>query len=483
MDEKNIQKTKLIYGLRVCAAVLAAYVLLVCVFRFLAGDQFLYRESKGNIMLQPAFAGAVELTDGVVVEQSFYPNIQRLQSVSVQWATYYRANSGHVALELFDLRDNTLLMSGTFAAEEIQEGQSLTISPSEPIEGLYGAPLLLRIHADSEPGHGVTPLMADITLENSSLSINGAAAEGTICFSASGEDYIWTGLHYWKITAISTAALSVILLWVLHCYIHEKHSYILYMIAAMKRYKFLIEQLVSRDFKTKYKRSVLGVMWSFLNPLLMMMVQYVVFSNIFRTNIERFPAYLLTGIVCFNFFSEACSMSLVSIIINAGLITKVYVPKYIYPLTRVMSSVINLVISLVPLALVCALTGVRLHRATVLVLFFLLCLTVFSLGLGLMLSALMVFFRDTQFLWNVVNMIWMYATPLFYPESIIPDRFHFVLDLNPIYYFIKGARMCILNGQSPEPLVYVKCMFVALASLLIGATIFGKTQDKFALYL
>ena len=123
------------------------------------------------------------------------------------------------------------------------------------------------------------------------------------------------------------------------------------LVHAFSRYRFLIQQLVSRDFKTKYKRSVLGIVWSFLNPLLTMLVQYVVFSTIFKSDIPNFPVYLLTGIVLFNFFSEACSMGITSILGNASLITKVYVPKYIYPVTRVLSSGINMLFSLVPLLL------------------------------------------------------------------------------------------------------------------------------------
>ena len=223
--------------------------------------------------------------------------------------------------------------------------------------------------------------------------------------------------------------------------------------------------------------------WSFLNPLLTMTVQYFVFSTIFKSDIPNYAVYLLVGIVTFNFFSEACGMSLTSIIGNSGLITKVYVPKYIYPLTRVMSSVVNLVISLIPLLLVSLVTGLQMHRAVILALYFLLCVVIFSLGLGLLLSSAMVFFRDAQFLWNVLNMIWMYATPIFYPESILPEKFRIILKLNPLYHFLKNTRLCILDGISPEPAVYIQCLLMALGALLVGALVFRRTQDRFVLYL
>lgn len=171
-----------------------------------------------------------------------------------------------------------------------------------------------------------------------SLTVNGQPAEGVLCFSATGEDYIWTGLHYWKFAAAMGAVIGLYLLGTYWRWKQGKHSFLANALVAMQKYRFLIKQLVDRDFKAKYKRSILGVLWSFLNPLLNMLVQYVVFSNMFKFDIPNFPVYLLCGNVVFSYFSESCGMALTSIVGNAGLITKVYVPKYIYPLTRIMSS-------------------------------------------------------------------------------------------------------------------------------------------------
>ena len=176
-------------------------------------------------------------------------------------------------------------------------------------------------------------------------------------------------------------------------------------------------------------------------------------------------------------------MSLYSILGNASLITKVYMPKYIYPVTKVLSSVVNLAISLIPMVIVCLVTGVKFEESVLLSLYFLVCLIVFSMGMSLFLSTAMVFFRDTQFLWGVFSTIWMYATAIFYPESILPDNFRFVLDINPLYHFIKNVRICILNGISPEPAVYGQCLLIAIVTLLLGALVFKKNQDRFVLYL
>ena len=463
---------------------LAVYVFLVLSFYFLAGDQLRLRVSRGSIEMPEADTGAAELSEGVVVEQLFRAPIQRLESVSVKWGTNYRRNSGNVTMELLRPSDGTLLMQETFDAARIAEGQVLTISAAEPIETVCDVPLILRLQGDSAAGSAVTPLVSSQeAADGFSLFVNGTVVPGTLCFSADGQDYIWTGLHYWKFAAAFGAAILLLCFLVWHRWKNGKRSYIIHALIAVKKYRFLIRQLVGRDFRTKYKRSVLGVFWSFLNPLLMMLVQYFVFSTIFKSSIPNFPAYLIIGTIMFNFFSESCGMTLTSILGNASLITKVYMPKYIYPLTRTMSSVVNLVISLIPMILVCLITGVRFKGAAILSLFFFGCLIIFSLGMGLLLATSMVFFRDTQFLWGVLNMMWMYITPIFYPETILSGPFTIVLKLNPLYHFLKSIRMCILDGLSPEPVVYFRCMMIALGMLLAGVLVFRKNQDKFVLYL
>ena len=469
---------------RLALILVIGYAAAVVLFYFLAGEQLHLRQSRDNTELPMADSGTVELVSGSVVEQRFTTEIQRLERIDIQWGTYYRPNAGTVLAELVDLRSGAVLLSQSFDAAGIQEGGLTTLTAETPIEGLYQAPLLLRITADSQPGSAVSPLMNTQGQEEGwELSLNGAPTSGVLCFSLSGTDYIWTGLHYWQFAA---AGLALVLLFLAAVWLRVrsgKRSYVVNAVIAVQKYRFLIRQLVGRDFKTKYKRSILGIFWSFLNPLLMMLVQYFVFSTIFKSDVPNFAAYLIIGTVMFNFFSESCGMALTSILGNASLITKVYMPKYIYPLTRFMSSVVNLTISLIPLLIVCVITGVEFHKSAVLAFFFLICLTVFSLGLGLLLSASMVFFRDTQFLWGVLSMMWMYATPIFYPETILPKEFKFVLQINPLYHFLKNARLCILDGISPEPVVYVQCLLMALGALLIGALVFRKAQDRFVLYL
>ena len=481
MDERQNTNVN-IY--KVLLLTIGAYILLVVLFYWMVGYQLHYRNSRGNFDQPIAETGTVELVQGTTIDQVFHVKIQRLKSISVQWGTYYRPNSGTVTLELQNMLDGTTVMTQNFDAASITENGLTTMSVETPIETLYEAPLLLRIYADSYSGSAVSPLMS-VSAQNDgfSLSINGEPAKGMLCFSVSGEDYVWTGLHYWELALGFGLLLALACGLVWYRYKKGKHSYIVNALVAIKKYNFLIRQLVSRDFKTKYKRSVLGVFWSFLNPLLTMSVQYIVFSNMFRADMPHYQAYLIIGIVCFNFFSESTNMALSSIIGNAGLITKVYVPKYIYPLTRVMSSLVNLLIALIPLLIVTLSSGIIPTKAYLLVPFVLFCLAVFCLGIGLLLAAAMVFFRDIQFLWGVLSMIWMYLTPIFYPASILPKRIAWVLNVNPLYHFISFARTCLIDGISPDPIVYPQCALIALGMLLIGAFVFRKTQDRFVLYL
>lgn len=478
MKQRKLNIKKISVLLVVC------YLFLAVAFYYLAGYQLHFRQSRGTLEMPAAEAGTVELVQGAVVEQTFSAEIQRLQSISIQWGTYYRANAGTVTVELYDLRDNSLLMHQTLDASTIGEGAITTMSVEEPIETVYLAPLLLRISSDSQPGSAVSPLMsATAQTDGFGLYLNGTQVQGTLCFSADGEDYIWTGLHYWEFVAAFGVVIVLYLGFTYRKWKKGTPSMLINAIVAMQKYRFLIKQLVSRDFKAKYKRSILGVFWSFLNPLLTMMVQYIVFSNLFRFDIPYYPVYLLSGIIVFNYFSEACGMALTSIIGNATLITKVYVPKYIYPLTRILSSLVNLLISMIPLIIVTMLSGLYPTKAYFLIPFILVCLAMFCLGLGMLLSAAMVFFRDIQFLWGVLTMIWMYLTPIFYPESILPEQIAWVLKINPLYYFINFLRSCVIDGVSPEPVVYVQCFLISLCVLAVGAWVFKKSQDKFVLYL
>lgn len=254
-------------------------------------------------------------------------------------------------------------------------------------------------------------------------------------------------------------------------------------IEVASKYRFLLGQLVSRDFKTRYKRSVLGVLWSMLNPLLTMGVQYLVFSNLFKWDVDNYAIYLLIGTVTFNFFSEATQAALISVTSSASLITKVYIPTYVFPVSKILSSCINLCFSTLALYLIIFVQGIPLNIYHLLIPVLFVMLILFSCGIGLILSALMVYFRDTQFLYSVLIVLWMYLTPLFYPVDIIPENMMGLYSLNPMYQYVTFFRTLVLDAAMPTLAQFGFCFGYAVLFMVIGFLVFRKLKKNFILYI
>ncbi|OUP24922.1 ABC transporter [Gemmiger sp. An194] len=244
-----------------------------------------------------------------------------------------------------------------------------------------------------------------------------------------------------------------------------------------------MSQLVSRDFKTKYRRSYLGILWSLLNPLFMMIIVSSVFSFVFRFEIENFQVYLILGQVMFNFFSEATQVGVTTIIGSGQLIKKVYLPKYIFPLSKTVFSFLNFLISFIAVAGVLAFYRIPLtlniiYLPVVMVSYF-----CFTLGIALFLSAMMVFLRDTQHFYGLFLMGWSYLTPIFYPVSSLADWMQKIMQLNPLYHYITYLRTILLYGTAPSVAQNVVCVVLGILSLTIGVSFFFKRQGKFILYI
>lgn len=248
-----------------------------------------------------------------------------------------------------------------------------------------------------------------------------------------------------------------------------------------KKFQPLLQELVARDIKIKYRRSVLGVLWTLLNPLCMMIVLSVVFSNLFKFDVENFPLYLLSGQVVFTFFSDSTTSSMTAIINNASLIKKIYVPKYLFVLSRVFSSFINLMASFTALLLVMVATRAELHWTVLFVPVPMLLLVGFCLGIGLILSAITVKFRDIMHLYSVFVTALMYLTPMIYPMSILPEWLYPIVRLNPITNILLMFRDVMLNNKGIDIVSLIVAIIEMLIVLLIGLRVFYKSQDEFIL--
>ena len=249
------------------------------------------------------------------------------------------------------------------------------------------------------------------------------------------------------------------------------------------KYRFLLSQLVGKEFKLKYRRSYLGIAWSLINPLLMMIVVSAVFSFVFRFNIENFPAYLILGQTMFNFFAEATQLSLMSIVQSGQLIKKVYVPKCIFTLSRVLSSGVNSLITFISVIFVCAYYKIYPDKLILYLPLFFLYFFTFTFGVSLMLSTIEVFMRDIQHLYSVVLTALGYITPIFYPiDSLAPFMIK-ILQLNPLYHFLRYYRNLLFYHHCPTVLDNVICLGLSVVSLSIGMLCFFKNQKKFILYI
>lgn len=253
----------------------------------------------------------------------------------------------------------------------------------------------------------------------------------------------------------------------------------------LKKYSFLLNQLISRDFKVKYKRSVLGVLWSLLYPVLTMSVMAVVFSNVFKFSTPgiNYLVYLLSGLVMFNYFSEASNLAMSSVVANFSLINKVYIPKWIFPLSKCLFVGINFLLTLIPLYAVIILTGTEITWLHLLLPYAVICLFMFTLGVSLILSTIAVFLRDIYYIYGVIVMFMMYLTPIMYDINILDSWMIPILKLNPMYNYINFARMIIIYRQMPSIESWAACFISSVLVLVFGVFLFKKKQDKFIYYV
>ena len=249
-------------------------------------------------------------------------------------------------------------------------------------------------------------------------------------------------------------------------------------------FRYLLKQLVEKDIKLRYRRSFLGYVWSVLNPLMIMMVMYLVFSHMFRSNIENFTAYLIIGQTTFNFMNEATSQAIFSIIGNGPLLKKVYVPKYTFTLAKVTTCLVNMFFSMAAMFIVFIFTRVQFSWYMLLIPVVLVELYIFTLGVSMFLSQVAVFFRDIQYIYSVLTMAWMYLTPLFYPMEQLPEAMQKGIAIfNPMYHYVTQFRTLVLERTLPDAGTIIYGFLLAFLFLFLGIKSFLRNQDKFILYI
>ena len=255
------------------------------------------------------------------------------------------------------------------------------------------------------------------------------------------------------------------------------------MINKFKKHQFLFEELVKRDFKQKYKRTVLGMGWSVLSPLLQFLVMKLVFTHFFGRSMEHYSTYLFAGNVIYSFYRESTTGGMNSLMSNKHIFTKINVPKYIFLLTKNVSSIINFGLTLIVFFVFAAFDGITFTWKFVMLLYPCVMLMLFNIGMGLILSALYVFFRDIQYLYDIFTMLLMYMSAIYYSVDAYASYIQPVFLINPVYCVIKYVREIVINGVIPSWELHVLILFYTLLVLGVGALIYKKKNHAFLYYV
>jgi ABC-type polysaccharide/polyol phosphate export permease len=261
---------------------------------------------------------------------------------------------------------------------------------------------------------------------------------------------------------------------------HLRHPLLEELMAVVK-YRELILQFISRSLKTRYKRSFLGVVWTLLNPLLTMIVLTLVFSNMFRNfNIQYYPIYILSGLVVWNFFSFTTHSSMGDMVWSGDLLHRIYVPKSVFAISAAGTGLVNLAISLIPLILIAVVMGVPLNISLFVLPLSILLLSIFALGIGLIISTAAAFFADMLPVYDVVLTLWMYATPIIYPFEMIPESYRPIFSLNPLLHMVRLFRAPLLEGRLPSWDTWLIAASFSFLTLIIGGLVFTAKSNEYA---
>ncbi len=257
-----------------------------------------------------------------------------------------------------------------------------------------------------------------------------------------------------------------------------------YRVNTLFKYRDLIRELVSRDIKLKYRRSFLGYAWTILEPLLEMMVWVIVFSNLLGRGIENYPVFLLSGRMMYDFMNSSTRDAMKSVIGNASLLRKVYVPKYIFTLSKVTSDMVEMILSLGALLIVMLVTRAQFHWTLLLIPLVLIQIYIFCIGLGFFLAQFNVFFRDTEHIYGAIMRALLYLTPILYEITRLPSYLQFIIKaFNPLYYYVAQFRDLVYYGNFPGPRVFWGGWLIAFLMLAIGVWSFQRSKDRFILYI
>lgn len=255
------------------------------------------------------------------------------------------------------------------------------------------------------------------------------------------------------------------------------------MLKKIKKYQFLFEELVKRDFKKKYKRTILGMLWSMLAPLLTLFAMRIIFTQFFGRDTPHYTIYLFAGNLVFSYYREATNTGMSSLISNSGIFSKINVPKYMFLLSKNVSSLMNFGLTLLVFFIFVFMDGIRFSWKFIMLIYPIICLLIFSVGIGMILSALFVFFKDIQYLYDVFTTILMYFSAIFYTIESYSLQQQYCFYLNPIFVYIRYFRKIVIDNTIPQFSFHLLCLFYAFMAFGIGCFVYKKYNYKFLYYI
>ena len=255
------------------------------------------------------------------------------------------------------------------------------------------------------------------------------------------------------------------------------------MLLKIKKYHFLFNELVKRDFTKKYKRTILGMAWSLLSPLVNFLIMWLVFSNLFGNNINHYAVYMFAGQIIFSFFTDATNLGMTSLVGNADIYTKVNVPKYLFLFSQNISALINFCLTLIVFFIFVSVDGLPFSWQYLTLLYPIVCLIGFNIGVGMILSALFVFFRDMQYLWGIATQLTMWLSAIFYSIDTFSYRGQCAFLLNPVYLFIRYFRKIVIEATVPTIWFHLLMAADVIIALSAGCFMYKKYNAKFLYYV
>lgn len=476
MKEDSIWKKILYYGL--------ATIVVIGLIYFIIGSKNLhlleYTEEYSEIATTQI---SPNLSDNVLITQNFKVHGDWISGIVLRFATYGDTlKDGNIKISLKN-DENNVLYDTSIGVNNIKDNEDYEIEFPERIEINRGEVLSLQISETDNTDGVVATLWLGEEQKNCELYINDEIINNTLYFKP-----IEVKNGYFEKQFIIVIVLFVAL-FIVFCLYEEKKEKdgkktgVGECVHIFDKYLFLLKQLIGRDFAVKYRRSYLGIMWVILNPLLTMIVLSAVFSFIFRFNIEKFPVYLILGQIVFNFFSEATQISVTTITGAGQMIKKIYVPKYIFPLSKTMFSFLNFCLSFIPVFIVLIYYRIPITINIVYLPVLLASYFCFTLGISLILATLQVFMRDIQYLYGIVLTLLGYLTPIFYPVTSLSPLFQKIMLLNPLFHYMNVLRTILLYGNTPTVIQMTSCLAIGIVFLGIGISYFYKRQKKFILYI